>query len=640
MKKNGFLLFLLIAVFGLVLIGCKPQVPPGGDDDDDDDVEPTLSAEVTSFTLKVEETITITPVISNTTETLQVNFVSNNQNIATVDGNGVVSGISEGATTITVSLDLYPTIKVDISITVEPKDDEPPIIVPPLTLDGPSEIFVGESFTLTATDTSSPDNTVFWESSDPKVLKVDQTGKITGVSGGTATITILSYYTTDFLELEITVIVPDPVSVEIDSINLSQITLNSVFKLNARVLPIGATQDVIWESDDERIALVDTGGRVTPIAAGEVTMTATVKNTELKASITFKVEPTPMEIFEFIHNESPINKDITVYGFETNGNYSYQLLGSVSKYLNHPLNVTTSLVSTSMSNRPGIIKTSTEYITIHDTGSAAASANSAAHDSYVRNGGGGASWHYTVGNDGIFNQIPDNEVAYHAGDGSRTYNLNDSGVLATSKYKPIITITPDGYYALNGTKTIVIAPKNGDTILTTAHINDNGIEVVRGDNGNWFIGDTYYNTTYKLISNHGGNRNSIGIESCVNKGSDVFLTWQLLAKLTAKLLVEQNLTIENVVQHHYFSGKDCPMTMRHAGMWTYFLEMVEAEYLVRTFLDGYTITITSNSPQYISNTGRIIALPDVPLRVSYDVVITNSSGYNAQKTFYTNLPAK
>ncbi len=40
------------------------------------------------------------------------------------------------------------------------------------------------------------------------------------------------------------------------------------------------------------------------------------------------------------------------------------------------------------------------------------------------------------------------------------------------------------------------------------------------------MGPTYYNTSYNKISNRGGNLASIGIETAVNDGSDVFWTWQ------------------------------------------------------------------------------------------------------------------
>ena len=40
---------------------------------------------------------------------------------------------------------------------------------------------------------------------------------------------------------------------------------------------------------------------------------------------------------------------------------------------------------------------------------------------------------------------------------------------------------------------------------------------------------------------------------------------------------DNNFTIDAVVQHHYFSGKDCPQTKRTAGLWEYFKTIVLSE---------------------------------------------------------------
>ena len=53
---------------------------------------------------------------------------------------------------------------------------------------------------------------------------------------------------------------------------------------------------------------------------------------------------------------------------------------------------------------------------------------------------------------------------------------------------------------------------------------------------------------------------------------------QRVAKLVAKLLDENNLGFDRIVQHHYFSGKDCPQTMRTEGYWEHFKDLVKAEY--------------------------------------------------------------
>lgn len=71
-------------------------------------------------------------------------------------------------------------------------------------------------------------------------------------------------------------------------------------------------------------------------------------------------------------------------------------------------------------NRPGVANPCT-YITIHETGNKATGADAEAHGAYVRGDSAESSrvsWHYTVDDDSIVQHIPDEERAYHAGDGA------------------------------------------------------------------------------------------------------------------------------------------------------------------------------------------------------------------------------
>ena len=75
---------------------------------------------------------------------------------------------------------------------------------------------------------------------------------------------------------------------------------------------------------------------------------------------------------------------------------------------------------------------------------------------------------------------------------------------------------------------------------------------------------------------HEGNAASIGIEICQNDGIDHDAANDLAARLTALMLHELGIGLNgNVVQHHDWSGKDCPMLLRHpATGWTSFLGKV------------------------------------------------------------------
>ncbi len=72
-----------------------------------------------------------------------------------------------------------------------------------------------------------------------------------------------------------------------------------------------------------------------------------------------------------------------------------------------------------------------------------------------------------------------------------------------------------------------------------------------------------------------GNHSSIGIELCVNADGNFDQTMENAAKLTAFLLKEYDLTIDDVKQHYDFNGKDCPLTIRQEDRWDEFLSMVQ-----------------------------------------------------------------
>ena len=73
-----------------------------------------------------------------------------------------------------------------------------------------------------------------------------------------------------------------------------------------------------------------------------------------------------------------------------------------------------------------------------------------------------------------------------------------------------------------------------------------------------------------------GNHQGIQVEICVNSDSDYVKAVQNAATLIAKIIKDENIAIENIVQHHYFSGKNCPRTMRTGKVpWSQFIEMIK-----------------------------------------------------------------
>lgn len=341
-------------------------------------------------------------------------------------------------------------------------------------------------------------------------------------------------------------------------------------------------------------------------------------------------------------------RNLDVFGWDLVWNHD--LIQSVSTYLFEDLSITENIAPKGNPNRPGD-KHEKVYICVHDTGDATLSAKEWSEVVYNAELDGNpyeASYQYVVGNDGVYHNIPDDETAYHAGDGASEaswFKEYPTGVFQDKKVNdPHIGISNDGFYTIEGEKTVNKAP-TGDKgeILSEEDINDLGIylTVKEEKEGNqYYIGKTWWSSTYEKISNKGGNTNSIGIESCVNNGSDLHLTWQRLAKLVAKLMDTNNIPRNRVVQHHFFSGKDCPMTMRKAKLWNYFLALVSTEYQMLQYEKlGYKFRLISSDENYVNNKGRVIKRnQDIKQSVTFTVEVTNKEGEIREQSFITIIP--
>lgn len=157
-------------------------------------------------------------------------------------------------------------------------------------------IAIGANETLTATITpANADNqAVTWSSNNTAVASVDQTGKVTGVSAGTATITVTTQDGNKTASCTVTVPDPsaDPVAVTGVSLNKTStsLTVGATETLTATVAPANATnQAITWSSNNTAVASVDQNGKVTAVAAGTVTITVTTQDGNKTATCTVTV---------------------------------------------------------------------------------------------------------------------------------------------------------------------------------------------------------------------------------------------------------------------------------------------------------------------------------------------------------------
>lgn len=90
----------------------------------------------------------------------------------------------------------------------------------------------------------------------------------------------------------------------------------------------------------------------------------------------------------------------------------------------------------------------------------------------------------------------------------------------------------------------------------------------------------YHTTSCWAAGTYKGNTESIQIEMCINSDGDYSKTLKNTIELVQKIMKEENISADNVVQHHFWSGKHCPTLLRegNSGMnWQQFIAGVKGQ---------------------------------------------------------------
>ena len=474
--------------------------------------------------------------------------------------------------------------------------------------------------------------------------------------------------------------IPDGVSIYYEG--ESYTTVNGNIVLTATTVKKKEDSVIVWTSSDPSVASV-VDGVVTGHKAGTAIITATIEGTETSntAGVTI-IDGELSEGLQFIlehHNSTVYTRNNLPVGAGT-PEYWYDVRGSVNDILFKEYKVRdTYLAQGNASGKTYGEMSSVEFITVHYTGNMAKGANAAANASYFATSTDSVSIHYTTGNDGIYHCLDDNLGAYHAGDGASKDQVGAFDWLSTGVKAPAgvtahdllnikVTVSDDCYYEINGQKTKIKLPSTyiyKDRASNHTY-NDKG-QVVNAETGSVRDAETYFNKMgfrfiveggeYKMaktwwcytqvyegrICSVGGNRNSIGIESCVNEGSNLWYTWQITAQLVAHLMQENDLDINRVVGHHFYTAKDCPQPMLDNDMeiWYEFRDLIEAEYEKLTEYNDYKFELSTNSSSYLSMYGyakynRRKEITNVC--VDYTVTVTNPDGTTENITLYSMVP--
>ena len=151
----------------------------------------------------------------------------------------------------------------------------------------------GDTETLVATvlPENTTDKTVTWASSDEAIATVDSEGKVSAVGIGTATITATCGDVSATCEVTVSPVPAESVTLNKASLEL---LIGGSETLVATVKPDDTTYKTItWTSSNEAIATIDSDGKVTAIALGTATITATCGSVSATCEVT--VNPVPAE---------------------------------------------------------------------------------------------------------------------------------------------------------------------------------------------------------------------------------------------------------------------------------------------------------------------------------------------------------
>ncbi len=248
-----------------------------------------------TVTQQAQPTIALRDTANNSLPTAgrALNWVSDNEVVATVSSTGVITARKAGTAKITASSVEYPNIScqtnfeaVDpriVSATISPRNGS-------LRIGIPRQLSVALADSVGGAIGTG--RVITWSSSTPAVATVSATGLVTGLSLGTARIVVNAEGVKDSVSFLVT-------KVPVATVRLSPLSSSVVQGGTVQLFPtvedstgVTVTDRVIdWSSSDPTKASVSTTGLVTSIAPGTVTITAISETKQGTATVTVQQVP-------------------------------------------------------------------------------------------------------------------------------------------------------------------------------------------------------------------------------------------------------------------------------------------------------------------------------------------------------------
>jgi len=279
--------FISILILGFGLIGCDFKINNGRPIGIGDEI-PTaviIKSEKNISKITAGDSLQLAATVFPETAPQTVKWSSNNLDVATVDDNGLVTGVTAGTVTIRAAAAAKEEVVGSYYLTVIARPINPTAV----KIVGPVALFVNEevkfSYEVTPADATA---TPIWTSSDNAIFSVDNNGRVTAHTPGDAELVLTIGGIVDRLPITVKTRITEPESLTI--IGRNEVEIGHTVPLRLVVTPQSAKNDVVWSSSDTNVAAVDVQGTVTAHNTGTVTITATSSiNAELVATIEITV---------------------------------------------------------------------------------------------------------------------------------------------------------------------------------------------------------------------------------------------------------------------------------------------------------------------------------------------------------------
>ena len=254
----------------------------------------TLNQTNVTLDISTNKTVQLTATINPSTANVQtgITWKSNDSSIATVK-DGLVTGVKNGSTTITVTTDNGKSATCKVTVQTSPTSVT--LNQTNVTLDTSTNKTVQLKATINPS-TANVQTGITWKSNDSSIATVKD-GLVTGVKNGSTTITV----TTDngkSATCKVTV-QTSPTSVRLNQTNVTlDMSGTKTVQLKATVNPGTANVQtgITWKSNDSSIATVK-DGLITGVKNGSTTITVTTDNGKsATCKVTVQTSPTSVRL--------------------------------------------------------------------------------------------------------------------------------------------------------------------------------------------------------------------------------------------------------------------------------------------------------------------------------------------------------